>query len=106
MKNRPAAKSPSTAVARTLRDLGLQQGTDFQVKGDYARGERFGTRVALIGRNATQVVLDHADDIESMTSAEGFPFYVSIYRVVSGSDWAWISNSGVRERPQDENLWS
>lgn len=54
---------PSTIIARILRQLGLKQGHDFRVRGEYrGRGadrERIGTYVAALTKEADQAVADH-----------------------------------------------
>ncbi|WP_405759482.1 hypothetical protein OG234_13370 [Streptomyces sp. NBC_01420] len=75
-----APRTPSVAVARELRQLGLQQGPgkDFRVAGAIVRGERNHTYVLLLNDDARQVVADHADDLEQRLAAGPFPFTVSV----------------------------
>lgn len=99
MSVRPTAKSPSTAIARVLRDLGLKQGADFRVRGQYANGERTGTYVAVMTKEADQVVADHADQIEEAVQLDGgFTFRVSIHFTAGGRRWTWVANYGERTR--------
>lgn len=93
-----AVKRPSVAIARVLRDLGLKQGYDFRVVGDYRRGERYATRIKMYSRRADTVIRDHADEIEEATAQTGFPFTVSVYYTTSGNLWTWVSDAGHRTR--------
>lgn len=103
------AKTPTVAVARVLRGLGLVQGTDFKVAGEY-RGsglnrERVGTYVVIYNAAADKVVADNADAIEAATLADGgFAFRVSIHYTSGGRLWTHVANFGQRtreERPAD-----
>jgi hypothetical protein len=93
---------PSTAIARILRHLGLKQGSDFRVKGQYkgsgANRERIGTYVAVLTKDADQVVADHADEIEQMAANAGHSFRVSIHFTAGGRMWTWVANYGQRTR--------
>ncbi|MEU6595522.1 hypothetical protein ABZ923_41080 [Streptomyces sp. NPDC046881] len=75
-----APSSPTVAIARVLRGLGLTQGRgcDFRVTGDYRNGERVGTFVLVLGRHAEEVVAANADEIERLSDETGFPFRVSV----------------------------
>lgn len=96
------AKTPTIAIARILRGLGLKQGTDFRVSGEYrgtgANRERVGTRVTNLNSRANQVIADNADQIEQSATATGFPFHVSIYRAPGGYMWVRVANYGERVR--------
>lgn len=96
------APTPTVTVARTLRQLGLKQGRDFRVLGQYqgkgANRERIGTHVAILSAHGDQVVADNADHIERATSAQGFGFNVSILFAAGGRMWTWIANYGHRTR--------
>ena len=103
MKKQPTAKTPTVAIARVLRNLGLKQGEDFRVKGEYAgRGrdrERIGTYVVIYSRAGEQLVADNADAIEAATLEDGgYSFRVSIHRTPSGGFWTHIANFGQRVR--------
>jgi hypothetical protein len=93
---------PSTAIARVLRGLGLKQGADFRVKGEYkGRGtdrERVGTYVVIYTNAADQVVADHADEIERLAAESGNSFRVSIHFTAGGRMWTWVANYGQRTR--------
>ena len=98
------AKTPTTAIARTLRDLGLAQGKsgDFVVRGHYEAGERRHTFVALLTRHADEVVAARADLIEERTDRTGFPFTVSVhYASESGRPVCDVAN-GAGERVREE----
>ncbi|QBZ73560.1 hypothetical protein SEA_MISCHIEF19_75 [Streptomyces phage Mischief19] len=97
------AKTPTVAIARVLRGLGLVQGADFKVTGEYrGRGldrERVGTYVLVLTRDAEQTIADNADAIEAAALAQGgFAFRVSIYRTPSGGFWTRVANYGPRTR--------
>lgn len=102
MSNRPAAKTPTVAIARILRDLGLKQGNDFRVRGQYQgtgqNRERIGTYVAALTGAADQVIADHADEIERLASEAGHSFRVSIHFTANGRMWTWVANYGQRTR--------
>lgn len=100
-----AARTPSVAIARTLRELGLKQGEDFRIKGQYrgrgAERERVATYVAVLTPKAEQIISDHADHIERVTETEsGFVFLVSVHYTAGGRMWTWVSNSGPRVRDE------
>lgn len=69
--NRP---TPSTIIGRLLRALGLTQGSDFIVRGDYANGERRCTYVSIRGRAAEEMIAPHAELINRVTVVAGYPF--------------------------------
>lgn len=92
------AKTPGVAIARALRGLGLKQGADFRVRGEYRNGERVGTSVTVNGPAANQLVADHADRIEQLVAAAGFHFNVSIHFTPSGMVWVHVANYGQRTR--------
>lgn len=93
---------PSTIIARILRQLGLKQGHDFRVRGEYrGRGadrERIGTYVAALTKEADQAVADHADEIERLSAEQGNSFRVSIHFTAAGRTLTWIANYGQRTR--------
>ncbi|MFJ3545440.1 hypothetical protein ACIPQH_25130 [Streptomyces rubiginosohelvolus] len=95
----PTPKTPTIAVARELRRLGLQQGPgkDFRVTGHVVKGERRHTSVLLLTANARQVVADRADDLEAWTAASPFPFTVSVRYSESGQPHPSVHN-GAMER--------
>ncbi|MFI9418045.1 DUF3560 domain-containing protein [Streptomyces werraensis] len=100
------AKTPSTAIARALRRLGLTQGKgkDFRVEGEYNEArERVATRVLLLTRHADETVAARADDIEQWTSEDGgWSFTVCVRYSDSGRPHCTISNGPVdkiREQP-------
>ncbi|MEU0770612.1 hypothetical protein [Streptomyces albogriseolus] len=103
------AKTPTIAISRALRAIGLKQGKDFKVEGRYSgkgkNRERVATDVLVLGREAEDKVAEHADAIEAATKADGgWVFNVSVYyldgkpRPVTS-----ISNAGsrVRQTPPD-----
>lgn len=92
-----AAKTPTVAVARVLRGLGLKQGEDFRVTGFYQSRQRTGTFVILFNRYADKLVSDRADDIERLTSEAGYPFRVSV-TYPNGRPVADVKNFGSRVR--------
>jgi len=92
------AKTPGVAIARALRGLGLKQGSDFRVKGEYKNGERTGTRVVVLGRSVNQTVADNANLIEQQAGDAGFHFNVSVYFTPSGIMWVHIANYGKKTR--------
>ncbi|MFF4292130.1 hypothetical protein ACFY0N_00570 [Streptomyces vinaceus] len=98
----PAPKTPAVAIARALRGLGLTQGRgcDFRVTGDYRNGERVGTYVLVLTRHASEVIAEHADEIEAQTST-GFPFRVSVRYFGTSRPVASVANYGdrIRETP-------
>lgn len=80
MTTNPPPGTPTVAIARVLRGLGLTQGRgcDFRVTGTYQRGERIGTYVLALTRHADETITAHADEIERLTGQGPFPFRVSV----------------------------
>ncbi|CAL9535885.1 hypothetical protein [Streptomyces sp. enrichment culture] len=103
MSNQPAPSSPTVAIARILRSLGLVQGRgcDFRVTGDYRNGERIGTYVLVLTRHADEVIAEHADRIEGLAAETGWAFRVSVRYTDSGRPMTIVANYGsrVRETP-------
>lgn len=106
MATTPAAKSPTIAIARALRRLGLTQGKgkDFRVDGDYNKaGERVRTYVLTLTRHADETVAARADDIERWASEDGgWSFTVNVRYSDNGRPHCTISNGAVekvREEP-------
>lgn len=93
MTRNAATITHTTAIARVLRGLGLKQGADFRVRGEYVRGERRGTAVVALNRNAEAVIAGNARHIESATDEMDRPFRVNIYNTPSGGFFT-ITNSG------------
>ncbi|MFE7214578.1 hypothetical protein ACFU93_32480 [Streptomyces sp. NPDC057611] len=103
MKHLPAPSSPTVAIARVLRDLGLTQGRgcDFRVTGDYRNGERIGTYVLSLTRHADEVIAEHADEIERLSDETGWAFRVSVRYPNGARPMVTVANYGsrVRETP-------
>ncbi|MFI9026340.1 hypothetical protein [Streptomyces sp. NPDC053560] len=95
--------TPTVAIARILRDLGLVQGRgcDFRVVGDYRNGERIGTYVLPLSRRADATIADRADDIERLAAEGPYPFRVSVRYTDGDRPMASVANYGsrVRETP-------
>lgn len=106
MTNTRTASTPTVAIARVLRSLGLVQGRggDFRVTGEYRNGERICTYVLTLARHADETIAKHADDIERRVSEDGgWAFHVSV-RYFDGKPrpWAHVSNGPgerIRETP-------
>ncbi|MFJ3249110.1 DUF3560 domain-containing protein [Streptomyces sp. NPDC086782] len=100
-----AATTPSIAIARALRRLGLTQGKgkDFRVEGQYRNGERISTYVLTLTQHADETIAAHADDIERWTSEDGgWAFTVSVrYPDGKPRPFTTISNGPV-ERVREE----
>ncbi|MFG3287299.1 hypothetical protein ACGF3G_00555 [Streptomyces sp. NPDC048179] len=95
------AKTPTVAIARILRGLGLTQGRggkDFSVTGFYVNGERRHTYVVAYSRHAEEVIAAHADEIEAAANAAGWCFYVSVRYSASGRVHTSVQNAGARVR--------
>ncbi|MFJ1607001.1 hypothetical protein ACIOHS_27060 [Streptomyces sp. NPDC088253] len=96
-----APSSPTVAIARILRGLGLSQGKgcDFRVTGEYRGEERIGTYALLLTRHADEVVAANADEIERLADETGFAFRVSV-RYYNGNPRpvAGVANYGSRVR--------
>ncbi|MFD6941334.1 hypothetical protein ACFWAP_34935 [Streptomyces goshikiensis] len=92
-------KSPTVAIARALRGLGLTQGRgcDFRVAGEYRNGERVGTYVLALTRHADETIAAKADEIERLTGEGPFPFRVSV-RYHGSRPMATVANYGDRVR--------
>jgi hypothetical protein len=98
---RQPAKTPTVAIARILRDMGLKQGLhgDFAVRGYSERGERLGTMVVLYTRAANILIDERADEIERLSEESGWVFRVSTrYHHVSGAAYPDLCNFGKRVR--------
>ncbi|WP_327385042.1 hypothetical protein [Streptomyces sp. NBC_01207] len=100
----PAPKTPTVAIARVLRDLGLKQGAaaDFRVTGHYENGERRYTYVILLSREAEDLVAANADQIEAWTDRGPFGFTVSVRYSKNGNAFCTIRNvraGRVRQTP-------
>ncbi|MDA5279873.1 hypothetical protein [Streptomyces sp. Isolate_45] len=100
----PTAKTPTVAIARVLRELGLQQGRskDFRIIGLYVNGERDHTHVVLLSREAENVVAANADRIEERTGRGPYPFTVSVRYTGGGLPICTVRNvraGRVRETP-------
>ncbi|MFD9596797.1 hypothetical protein ACFWA9_29170 [Kitasatospora sp. NPDC059973] len=89
---RPA--TPSEALARALKRLGLTQGRgeDFRVTGFYRNGERRHTYALVLSRRAEELIAEHADRIEAELAAGPYPFRVSV-RHINGRPIPSVSNS-------------
>ncbi|MFJ9719904.1 hypothetical protein ACIRPQ_28930 [Streptomyces sp. NPDC101213] len=105
----PTAKTPTIAISRALRAIGLKQGKDFKVEGRYqGKGknrERVATDVLVLGREADELVAEHADAIEAAVEADGgWTFNVSVY-YVDGRErpMTSITNVGSRVRQTPPN---
>ena len=98
----PPPRTPSVAVARVLRDLGLTQGPgkDFRVDGEYRIGERIGTWVLVLTRHADEMIAARADDIEARLADGPFPFHVSVYYEGKTRPHTIIANHGERVRQE------
>lgn len=94
-------RTPTVALARELRRLGLAQGTDFRITGHYLRGERLFTYADLLNAHARQVIADNADALETALAAGPFPFTVTVRYFDSPNPWPTVSNS-LGERIRDE----
>jgi DNA-binding PadR family transcriptional regulator len=100
MKTLPPPKTPTVAIARVLRDLGLTQGpgNDFRMEGAYRNGERIGTYVLVLGRHAEEVIAEHADAIEAQAGAAGYAFRVSVHYPNGDRPMTNVANYGPRVR--------
>jgi hypothetical protein len=95
------AKTPTVAIARILRGLGLTQGRggkDFRVGGEYRNGERQYTYVVAYSRRAEEVIAAHADEIEARADEAGFSFRVSVRYSAGGRVHTSVQNAGPRTR--------
>ncbi|MCX4609441.1 DUF3560 domain-containing protein [Streptomyces mirabilis] len=105
MATTPPAKSPSIAIARALRRLGLTQGKgkDFRVDGDYnSAGERTRTYALLLTRHADETVAAHPDDIERWVSEDGgWSFTVNVRYHGKPRPFCTVTN-GVVEKIREE----
>ncbi|XVV34992.1 hypothetical protein ACQPXT_13490 [Streptomyces sp. CA-100214] len=89
----PTPRTPSVAIGRALRSLGLKQGRggDFRVAGHYVGKERRHTCVILLNREAEGTVAANADRIEQAPELGGFAFTVSV-RYTGGRACTSVSN--------------
>ena len=94
------AKTPTVAIARVLRGLGLVQGSDFRVV-----GARTATHAIVLSRKADKVIADNADHIEELVKLDGgWVFRVNIHSTPGGHLWTRVSNYG--RRIHETHTWS
>ncbi|MFK0063383.1 DUF6884 domain-containing protein [Streptomyces werraensis] len=103
MAMNPTPSTPTVAIARELRRLGLKQGRrgDFTVAGHYRNGERQFTYVTVFSKEGERLVAERADEIEERTAQGPYPFKVSV-RYVGNVPFTDIHNgpaARVRELP-------
>ncbi|MFZ3595080.1 hypothetical protein [Streptomyces sp. BH104] len=95
--------TPTVAIARILRHLGLVQGRscDFRVVGDYRNGERIGTYVLTLSRKVDETIAAHADEIERLAAEGPYSFRVSVRYPSGDRPMTSVANYGerVRETP-------
>jgi hypothetical protein len=93
-------KTPTVAIARVLRGLGLTQGRgqDFRVEGAYRNGERIGTHVLSLTRSADETIAEHADEIERLAAETGFVIRVSVRYPSGDRPMTSVANYGDRVR--------
>jgi hypothetical protein len=103
MTKTPPPSTPTVAIARVLRGLGLTQGRgcDFRVTGDYRNGERIGTYVLPLSRKADETIAAHADEIERLVAETGYAFRVSVRYHKGTRPMTTVANYGsrIRETP-------
>lgn len=99
-----APRTPTVAIARVLRSLGLTQGSDFRVTGDYSNGERTGTYVLVLSGKARDLIAAQADEIERLSAETPFPFHVSLRYLGGPRPVPSVANYGsrVRDTPEAE----
>ncbi|MEU2487080.1 hypothetical protein ABZ593_21035 [Streptomyces sp. NPDC012617] len=93
-------KTPTVVIARVLRSLGLTQGGDFRVTGDYRNGERIGTYVLPLTRHADETITANADEIERLAAESPFPFRVSVRYPSGDRPMTTVANYGSRVRDE------
>jgi hypothetical protein len=86
------------AIARILRGLGLAQGDDFRVTGEYRNGERIGTYVLTLTRHADETIAANADEIERLAGECPYPFRVSVRYLDGDRPMTSVANYGARVR--------
>ncbi|WP_327123698.1 hypothetical protein [Streptomyces sp. NBC_01727] len=91
-------KTPTVAIARILRGLGLAQGHDFRVTGDYRTGERIGTFVLPLTRHADETIAANADEIERLADEGPYAFRVSVRYPSGDRPMTGVANYGSRVR--------
>lgn len=79
-KTATPARTPTVAIGRALRGIGLKQGADFIVRTEYTHGggvkERDYTRAVLLTNHAVKTTLDHKADVEEAAADNGWRFAV------------------------------
>ncbi|MFD3978294.1 hypothetical protein ACFWR6_06875 [Streptomyces griseus] len=93
-----APRTPTVAIARVLRSLGLTQGSDFRVTGDYSNGERTGTYVLVLSGKARDLIAAQADEIERLSAESPYPFRVSLRYLGGPRPMPSVANYGSRVR--------
>lgn len=109
---RTTAKTPTTAIIRALKEIGLTHGSgterpDFAIQGRYHTSggikERRSTYVVLYSREARELVAANADRIEELVDADGgWSVTVSVYYSDSGQAHPHLStgrSDRVRQQP-------
>uniref|UniRef100_UPI00117CBA2A hypothetical protein n=1 Tax=Streptomyces griseus TaxID=1911 RepID=UPI00117CBA2A len=91
-------RTPTVAIARVLRSLGLTQGSDFRVTGDYSNGERTGTYVLVLSGKARDLIAAQADEIERLSAETPYPFRVSLRYLGGPRPMPSVANYGSRIR--------
>ncbi|MEC3995191.1 hypothetical protein VSR01_17280 [Actinacidiphila sp. DG2A-62] len=91
-------KTPTVAIARILRSLGLVQGDDFRVTGEYRNGERIGTFVLALTRHTDETIAAQADEIERLAGEGPYPFRVSVRYPSGDRPMITVANYGARVR--------
>ncbi|MEU6628413.1 hypothetical protein ABZ905_08975 [Streptomyces parvus] len=91
-------RTPTVAIARVLRSLGLTQGADFRVTGDYRNGERTGTYVLVLSGKARDLIAAQADEIERLSAETPYPFRVSLRYLGGPRPMPSVANYGSRVR--------
>ncbi|WTW95432.1 hypothetical protein OG216_19515 [Streptomycetaceae bacterium NBC_01309] len=98
MRTTQPLRTPTVAIARILRGLGLGQGSDFRVAGTYRNGERIGTHVLALTEHADLTIAAYADEIEQRSKEGPFEFRVSVQYPNGSRPMADIANYGPRTR--------
>ncbi|MFJ7592512.1 hypothetical protein ACIQZO_35105 [Streptomyces sp. NPDC097617] len=93
-------RTPTVAIARILRGLGLVQGDNFRVTGDYRNGEHIGTFVLPLTRHSDETIAAYADEIERLSSEGPLPFRVSVRYPSGDRPMTGVANYGARIREE------
>lgn len=93
MSSTTAVPTARQAIARVLRELGLEHGKDFTVHQLRHKTKVVGLKIFLMTERAEETAYVYVDVIRDNTRRLGFPFETNVYTTRSGQTLTdlWIS---------------